>query len=353
MQLTEIEKRYKMNWALSMMERGSIVKLSVRAWSGSTKLDPVDFGIQYVDAEAAKFSQKYINFGKVKLIPPEILRDINGVQVKARQNLYHYSFDTVWGKFIPYTSFHKWEEENDKIKEEFQKNVLEFGRRYEEILQLSKKDFEILGRDVWHRIYPNKGEAPRHFVTNFSTKMIQKIPPKRELMDSFRYNVTFLQIPIPSQFEHEIEKTKKAIRESEENDLKHKKEMEAKLKIQNYYESEMKSNVDDFVESTVDHLRSHVREMCSSILSSIQGKSSMNKSNFVKLRQLVDKIKNVNFFEDTEIDNLFKNLDKEINKPYQYRNLQTINALVSEIHEESIKELDFKEINPIMNSIEI
>lgn len=349
----ETEERYKMNWAISMMERGTIVKLSIGGWNGTTKLDPIDFGIKYCDEEAERFSNKYINFGTVKLFPPEIFQEINSLKTKARKVLMDHSYATVWGRFIPHSSFHKWEEDNNELREDFRKASIELGKRYEEIINFVKKDFSVLAKDVWHRIYPNKGPAPNHFITSFNSKMIAKIPSKIELIDSFYYNVTFLKIPIPSQLESEISKTKDTLREESYKNYKHKLELEAQLKIQNYYEKEMKSHVDMFVENTVVKMRSHVAEVCEEILASIKNKKEMSKVKFDKLKSLVEKIYALNFFDDTEMGKMFEKLNAEINKPYVHRKDSVINELVAEIHEESVKELDLKEIHPIIEGIEI
>jgi hypothetical protein len=42
-------------------------------------------------------------------MPPEIRSEIMSMEAAARKCLDNYSFKTIWGNFLPYSSFSEWD----------------------------------------------------------------------------------------------------------------------------------------------------------------------------------------------------------------------------------------------------
>ena len=81
------------DWALALMSQGVIVKLSVNRWRASAKLTPECLGLKFASGDGFDFMGKYIKLGQQKLLPPQVLHEIEYLENKARCNLDTYSFN--------------------------------------------------------------------------------------------------------------------------------------------------------------------------------------------------------------------------------------------------------------------
>ena len=103
-------KSLKDDWAFALMTKGLIVKLSISSWRGSFSLKPDDLGLTFLDGEGGeKAMKRHINLGTHTLMPPEIRSEIMSMEAAARKCLDNYSFKTIWGNFLPYSSFSEWD----------------------------------------------------------------------------------------------------------------------------------------------------------------------------------------------------------------------------------------------------
>ena len=116
-------QQMRSDWVLALMTKGIIVDLRISRWRGFTSLNYDDLGIKFDDKKSEEFARKYIKLGNQKLFPPDILNEMNEFDYLAKRNLYTYSFDTVWGKFVPFTAFDEWEREIYPKDIEFLKTI--------------------------------------------------------------------------------------------------------------------------------------------------------------------------------------------------------------------------------------
>lgn len=98
-------EEYRSDWALALMSQGVIVKLSLCRWRAKIKLESETLGLRFVDEDGSGFMKDYIRLGDQKLLPPEVLKEIETLERRARETLVTYSFGTVWGRFVPFTAF--------------------------------------------------------------------------------------------------------------------------------------------------------------------------------------------------------------------------------------------------------
>ncbi len=352
-------EQFKNDWALALMSRGIIVRLNVSRWRAKTRLTPEVLGLRFVDEKSFDFAQKYITLGEQKLLPPSVSRNIEVLERRARVVLDEYSFDTVWGKFVPFTAFEEWEKENQKIHDDFMAQAEVIGRDYKSIIELIKNDYRNMARDVWSRLYPkDTGGATTSFVEDFISKIIAKIPSEIEIMGTFKYNVTYFIIPMPSFIEDNIAKAEEIKREVASAQFGHELEMQTKKRIAEEYAKKKQELIDDFLESTVTAMRKYVGELCDTILQSIGQQNTVGKGKLTtkyinKIKGMIQKIKLLNFYDDVEIKDILKDLDIEVSKIKGETDRDIVVNKLKGLVEIGKKEFLPKNFNPAISVLEI
>jgi len=330
-----ITEQVRNDWALALMSRGLIVRLTVSRWRAKVKLDFNKLGLKFVNDDSLNFMRKYINLGTQKLLPPEELAQMETIERRARYNLKNYSFDTIWGRFVPMTAFDEWKSNNDVIYEDFKECALSFVTRYDNIIETVKRDYRSMAIDVWARLYPeDKYGATDSFIENFVDEVVSKIPSKEEILKTFKYELVYISIPMPSVVENNIAKAQEVRRKSEMDDFALDLEKETKQRIASEYIKRKEELIDGFLESTVTSMRKYVGDLCDNVLRSMNNQTKVGKitqHHITKINGMIKKVKLLNFYGDEEISGLLKELGEEVDKFSDQRDNNVIINKLSEI----------------------
>jgi hypothetical protein len=343
------------DWAVALMEQGVIVKLTISRWRATSSLRYEELGIAFNDSESQEFMSKYITLGQEKLLPPKVLREITSIEARARRCLAAYSFDTVWGRFVPYSAFTDWKRESDEIREEFFALGKDLGERYDEIVQEVRAEYNVMGADVWRRLYPDDIQPPSaSFLQNFTSRIVDKIPNREEIVASFKYETTFFKIPLPSFIQEDIARIENIVLESEMKARDHLRELETKEIIANEYRERKKELIDGFLNSTVDHLRHHIAELADHTYAVLQrNEKDITLTHVKKIKKMIAQVKNLNFYNDEEIHDILNSLDAEVSKYKGERDKKVISTKLRELVNLGKQEYMPKGYNPIINVMDI
>lgn len=347
-------EQFMSDWALALMSQGVIVRLSISRWRAEARLTPEMLGLRFVDGDGLDFMHDYVRLGKQKLLPPAILKEIETLEGMARNNLAYYSFDTVWGRFVPFTAFDEWERLNKNIRNDFFEQARSLGRQYDVIVASVKEDYKKMAKDVWFRLYPDKGEPTLSFIDDFVSKIVAKIPSQIDIISTFKYDVTYFIIPMPSFVEENVARAEEIRRQSEMTQFSTDLEKQTKKRISEEYVQRKKELIDGFLESTVVNMRKYVSELCDVVLRSIGKQSSgdIKLSHVNKIKAMIKKVRFLNFYDDKEIDGLIKDLENEIDKIKGELNQDLIVVKLKEIVEVGKKEFTPKNFNPAISVLE-
>jgi len=345
---------YNRDWALALMTQGVIVNLTIAFWRANGPLNYDELGIVFKDKESKDFMKRYVRLGTEKLLPQQVISDIASIEFKARQCLNSYSFNTIWGKFVPYSAFPEWKKKNEKIKEEFLNLAVQLGNKYDEILEEVKTEYKKMGRDVWFRLYPNdKKEPPESFLENFTSKIINKIPPREKIVASFKYDMIYLVIPMPSLIEEDISKSEKIRLDREKDFISHNLELETKRLIAEDYRKRKTELIDGFLEATVHEVRHYISRFCDDIALAIRNNDrEVNKPQIKRIRKMIDQFRNLNFYNDKDIDDLLTELDQEVCKFKGERDKAIITAKLQQLIDVATEEFDQEHFMPTISFID-
>ena len=345
------------DWALALMSKGLIVRLTIGRWGGKTRLNYEDLGLKFSDTEAVNFAHEYINLGSLKLFPPEISTELLRIERAARENLFRYSYDTLWGRFIPVTAFDAWKEQDDIFRNDYMMAAQAIGVRHDEIVAAVKSEYRKMAKDVWARLYPeDKAGAPQSFIENFVGNVVAKIPSREDIAASFKYDLMYLVIPMPSLIEENLARAQDIKRESEEKNFNSILEQQTRTILSQEYIRRKKELIDGFLEKTVVSMRHHIAELCTNILTSINRKSRVEKvtvKEINKLRTMISDIGLLNFHNDAEVNKLLKELNEEVEKFKGERNDDIVVTKLQEIVDVSSREFVLDNFNPMIDYLEI
>ena len=351
-----VVEQMRSDWAMVLMTRGVVARLSISKWSANTRLTPEVLGLKFVDKESYKFSKRYLSLGRQKLLPPDLIKEIRRVEHGARKLLLEYSFHTVWGHFVPFSAFDEWERQNVIFRNKFMEQARVLGNKYDEIVDTVRNEYKNLAKDVWARLYPTDTAGPTPaFVEDFVTKIISKIPPREEVVSSFKYDVTYFIIPMPSFVEEDLAKATKIRIQSESEQHNAELERETKRRISEDYINRKRELIDGFLKSTVVHMRKYVGEICDGVLQSIGKTSAVNGltiDGVNKIKAMIKKVKLLNFYDDSEVSGLLNQLEGEMEKIKGEMDENAIVSKLKEVVEISNKEFVPKNFNPSISVLE-
>jgi hypothetical protein len=278
------------------MEEGIIVKLYISKWKSTNKLSLDKLGLR-LNNDSINLVKDCPILSQEKLLPIKIIRGLDCAEMKSRIILNKYSFDTLWGKFVPFKAFDYWEKENNEIKEEYLKIAKSIYNNYDEIILTIKEESRKMAKEYWARLYPNQGIPTESFIENYASNVIEQIPSKNDLYASFKYSHMYFTIPMPS--------LTKNIKENINN---------SKKRVLEEYLNKRQELIDNFLDSTVIKLRNDISNMCEEIISKNQKNKTIGKNQINKAKAMVIDFDLLNFYNDYEIKNLSSELEIEINK---------------------------------------
>jgi len=349
-------EQFRNDWALVLMSQGVIAKLSLSRWRATARLTPDLLGLKFTEDNGFEFMNRYIDLGKQRLLPPEILENVTTLENKARSTLSTYSFSTIWGNFIPFTAFDEWEKLNNSIRNDYMAQALLIGSKYKEIVSIVKEEYKSMAKDVWHRLYPDdKSGATPSFIDNFVAKVVEKIPPQEEIVSSFKYDTTYFIIPMPSFVQENIARAEKIRLQSEVERFNSELEKKTKQRISEEYIKRKKELIDGFLESTVFSMRKYVSELCDDVLKSIgqQKSNSIKSKNINRLKFMIKRVRIINFYDDKEVSRLLNDLEIEIDKVKGETEKDIVVEKLREIVEVGKKEFVPKNFNPSISVLEV
>ena len=85
---------------LSLMQEGVIVRLHIGRWRAKAGLTWTDLGLE-LDQETGSDLKEIISLGYKRLLPKDIIRELDSIDSKARKWLDAKAYRTHWGFFLP------------------------------------------------------------------------------------------------------------------------------------------------------------------------------------------------------------------------------------------------------------
>lgn len=315
------------DWATPLMRKGVIIHLQIKRWRAQTSLDASNIYIEtdFLD----EFMKEYLSLGRKFLLPKRVINEMNNVENGARANLKNNSFDTPWGHFVPSTMFVQWDLENDKIKNIFYELRDRLTDEFDDLKSETILEYEKYCDHLQSKAKITDPDSIRNFKSNFIDEINNSFISKEDFYGSFKYDYLASYIPLPSMIEEDALAAKKIQGKKELVEI----EVEMQKRVLQKAEEKKTQNMESFIEATAGKMR----QLIVDVLSDVKTGYYMNKSKpssestKKKLLEMIKQVRNMNFYDDQQIEKAIDNLQVKIEKDAEYRSDQEIFEKVQEL----------------------
>lgn len=330
-------------------QEGLIVDLDIGKWSAQAKLKEEDIGIEMTEDE-----RKAISLGHQKLFPPELVNSAAQAESQGRAHLEKYSFLCEEGRFVPVTAWEEWKTKNEELKARFFGVRDEMVSRYDEIVAEMKKDFSKRAENTYDRMC-TLGKAPKEakgpWVYGYMAALAGRIPKKEDVQIKFYWTEKFKFLRLPSEIEDEFLRQAKIRNEHQmltyEQDDKKRKIQEMNQQVLAQLRAEKEKAVQDqaaFMHQTMLQQRKAILDCTNSAMSAIaRNRGKIVGSTTKALKNMVDKARALNFYEDGEVDKAVASLEEQLKKSASWRSDKRFTDSISAVKammEKSVRALE-------------
>ncbi|MCZ6690203.1 MAG: DUF3150 domain-containing protein [Planctomycetota bacterium] len=285
-----------MKWE-DLFLNGSLIDLDISFWRGQRKLLPEDLNLELGPAAERVFS-----LGRKRLIPREKMVSFQKVEHAARKAVDAASlpFPLSGARFIPTERVAELEMGLVALRFEFEDSARQFAFEYPQLRDEVRPVLVDAAGEVWRSIANSNGtnEVGREaFERQFLSRIESAYPDPRELSRKFRFRWRFFAITAPRNGtlteETAIEATERArIRDS------------VRQKVTTQEEAEVRQ----VIASMATDLRAQLMGPISFVLEKVKRGESVNERSLSNLRRVCDRVKNLNFLGDVQLDQALKEL---------------------------------------------
>lgn len=313
------------DWAIPLMTKGIIVRLMIHRWRGKTRLTREELGLDINSDEWQIFSSTYLSLGNKRLLPRRISNIFSRLENSARKILAEYSFDTVWGSFVPCTVFQIWKERNEVIKTEYYRQVQEVAKIYPQIIAEVCEEYKNFTKVLYKKI--NSSQSYEQYESNFIENILASMPEVDLFIHSFSFDSLYYYIPLPSDIEREACLTAEIANEKEKANAERKMRdmlMQETLKQKSQY-------IEQFLTATVGKIREMVMDIVLDIKNGMSIDRSVSGCNKKKVLQMIDKIRMLDFYDDNEVRDALDKLQIDLEKEPKFRSESEIMFSLEEL----------------------
>lgn len=295
----------------NLMQEGVIVDLSLSRWRARQSLDLDDLGLPPLDAEEAKAISGIFRLGEKRLLPDTYFNRLVALERVIYRTLEKYSFKSPWGSFVPATAFPAWKEAHAQAVADYLALRDEIVRDYPQIMDLLREQYTIAARRAFRVLNKDgDGAAQEAFVSAMWARIKASIPPATEIAASFRLDVNYSLVPLPSLLSQDTSKAaseaqvaalRNQVSAAEEAATRRRQlidDMNREVLAQARAKKE--ELIDGFLAGLVAQLRGLIYQVSVDTLTGLEGKAALHNRSLGALKELIGKVERLNFFGDSE-----------------------------------------------------
>ena len=291
--------RLRQDVVSSAFNDGVIVQIHCSWWRGFKVLQPEDLGMQPTKA-VREFLREAVTLGGKRLLPRELAGKLKSCEVRGRKALAESSFKTLFGAFVPCTTYATWKEKFTGLQDEFyglRDHILE---EHDTIVKEIRERWLVNAPKLW-RMANGKKTMPAEYATTTADRVAAQVRSRDDIMASFSYTQEVHLVPIPSEAQVDALRAEAADRARRLG-----KERAALVEaFEADIQTEMSGRRQQLV-ACVDGLQSQLSEaVCSmavEVHNTVAGKTSVTQPTADKLRRLMTRIKDLNFVDDPQVN---------------------------------------------------
>ncbi|MCZ6689750.1 MAG: DUF3150 domain-containing protein [Planctomycetota bacterium] len=285
-----------MKWE-DLFLNGSLIDLDISWWRGQRKLLAEDLNLELGPAAERVFS-----LGRKRLIPKEKMVSFQKVEHAARKAVDAASlpFPLSGARFIPTEKVVELGAGLVALRSEFEDSARQFAFEYPQLRDEVRPVLVEAADEVWRSIANGNGtnEVGREaFEQQFLSRIESAYPDPRELSRKFRFRWRFFAITAPRNGTL----TEESAVEATERDR-------VRSDIRRRVVASEEAEVREVIASMAKDLRAQLMGPISFVLEKVKKGESVNERSLNNIRRICDRVKNLNFLGDVQLDQALKEL---------------------------------------------
>lgn len=192
-----------------------LVEIHAHRWRSQASLSWSELGLseEFPALEGMEFVEEageLLEVGYKRLLPADLMRRAKSLDTAARNHLQSRGVESHWGTMIPVTGFSQY---RDEFEERYRQPYLALARRigehWERILEEVLAGYREIAGTTWDRmqaqaeagLWDQELPAREEFIEVFLTRVRALIPPRDQVVESFRMEAEWRFVPLPQMLE--------------------------------------------------------------------------------------------------------------------------------------------------------
>lgn len=281
--------------AETAFQDGVIIQLHCQWWRGHKVLRPEDLGMSPTK-EVREFLAEAVALGGKRMLPREILGKLKSCEVRGRQALSRCSFPTLYGSFVPCTTYGTWRAAFETCRDDFLAVRDDILARHDEIVEEIRQMWAEAAPRLW-KMANGQRPLPPNYAADTGDRVARQIRSPEDIMDSFAYYQTLQLVPIPSEAQVDALKAEQVGRARRLGEERAAAVMDFERDLAAEYAAK-NQQVKLFVDGIQEQIASAICELATDVHNSIAKQASLPERTVGKLRRLVDRARQLNFIND-------------------------------------------------------
>jgi hypothetical protein len=366
----KIQINRDMSSMLARMQEGVVVTLHIKRPRFTAKLEDDDLGLTFSSA-AREVMREYFKLGRRSILPADLQKELDTAEGNGRYILKKYGAKTAWGRFVSLKRFEQWKIRNEEMREAFFKLRDRLVEEYDEIVAQVVEAHRPMAEDAWRRrkfgeiinaaddltdetmrdllVHLTEAGTREEFVKAYLKSVELLMPEKHEIEGGFAWEPEISIVPLPSLVAKDMEGANRIYQERALEDARTQAELdrirqeqrntqrqlsleqavaeqEAMAKLQELRRKQQQQEqlerevleatrrqkdrlIQSFYTDVIGAINDELRHVSSKILDSLTAHDGKMPGPVAsQLRNLVDRLKEMNFLEDERIDDQIERL---------------------------------------------
>ncbi|HEU5377146.1 MAG TPA: hypothetical protein VFV38_17075 [Ktedonobacteraceae bacterium] len=307
----------------SLLQEGALVQLHIGRCRFSTRLLLEDIGMHITDEQTRATLTRWLILGEKRLLPEAYMKALARIESSARYALKEQAFQTELGHFVPVTSYLAWRTKTEGLRDEYLGLRDEILARHRELARQVVTEYEAIATDTYQRLratHPELVHEGQHaFVAAYCNRIAGQIPTPERIRESFTF--TFFRVDgvqqlgaVPAETEATTGPSPEALPEADAALPTLRLQEARRARAQAILEQDVRHDaqarvnaaLESFLSSIVAQLRTLTYDAATDVLSTLRrrGGDSFSPRSKMQLEHLLNRVRALNFFGDTEMDQM-------------------------------------------------
>jgi hypothetical protein len=328
-----------------LLQEGAIIHLHIGRCRFSTRLLLEDIGIHIEDDATREKVTRWVVLGEKRLLPEAYMKALTRIEGSARYALKEHAFQTELGSFVPVTSYVAWRTKTEALREEYLTLRDDIIANHRELVRQVLAEYETIAADTYQRLrqtHPELvSESQQQFVASYCNRIAAQIPTVERIRESFSF--TFFRVessqqlglpPTEAPTSAQVAPATVAPASVAEGEAdatlatqRHQMEQRQRARVilfqdlRHDAQARVQATLDNFLSSIVAQLRTLTYDAATDVLSTLQrrGGESFSGQSTRQLNNLLAHIRSLNFFGDTEMEQMMARIQEIVEMTPQER----------------------------------